>query len=272
MFAVTTNRQFTERIPLAWVKGTGAKLINPIPNNKPMLRDEYFFFGILRGSGEMFKRCIEHKCIFYYADHAYLYNDEYQKHTCYRITKNWHCNYKIIDRPSDRYKMFKNDDLQEWSNQKNGHILICPPSFFIQVFDNQFNWLENTINIIKKSTDRKIVIREKPSSEKLFESVHKKYIRLNENYSNNSLDEDLKNAWCVVTYNSMVSIDALVKGIPVFTDSKMCVAYEMSNKSFDKIESPYYPDKRQEFLNHLGYSQFTIEEMASGKAYEILNN
>ena len=111
MFAVTTNRQFTERIPLAWVKGTGAKLINPIPNNKPMLRDEYFFFGILRGSGEMFKRCIEHKCIFYYADHAYLYNDENQsiKEQIMKIHKRWRNveYWQAIKRTAPPYTMAK---------------------------------------------------------------------------------------------------------------------------------------------------------------------
>ena len=270
MLAIRTLRPFTERIPMAWAQGTGAKIINPIRNNQIMPNEEYFFFGILRGSGEMFKRCLKANYTFYYADHAYLYNESFKKNFCYRITKNWHCNNEIINRPSDRYEMFKNKSLSQW--KKTGeYILICPPSFYIQIFDGQFDWLKKTIETVKKFTDRKIIIREKTVPDQLYSMAKIKKITFNEEYSSNTLDHDLENAWCVITYNSMVAIDALIKGIPIFTDSKMSVAYDMAEKDFSKIENPYYPLNRENFLNHLAYSQSTIEEIANGTAYKLLN-
>lgn len=272
MLAIRTLRPFTERIPLAWSIGSKAKLINPIPDNQTLPIDEYFLFGILRGSGDMFKRLLKNKITFYYADHAYLYNQKFQKNFCYRITKNWHCNFNISDRPSDRYEMFKSQELMDWKKNSQGHILICPPSFYIQVFNNQFNWLNNTISILKKFTKKKILIREKKDTEQLFKMAGIKYQKFSEEYSTESLEKDITNSFCIVTYNSMVAIEALIRGIPVFTNSKFSVAYNMSNNNFEEIEYPFFPNNRQEFLNHLAYSQFTIEEMQSGKAYEILKD
>lgn len=272
MLCIKTLRNFTERIPLSWAKGTNGKLINPIANNIPLPRSDYFMFGILRGSGDIFRRCQQFGYTFYYADHAYLYNNSFPKHSTYRITKNWHCNYFIQNRPADRYKLFKKKELADWKKNENGYILICPPSLYIQIFDNQFDWLIKTVSNIKKYTNRKIIIREKLVSDQLYEAARIKKTIINEEYSTKSLDEDIHNAWCVVTYNSMVAIDALIEGVPVFTDSKMSVAYQMAETNIENIEKPFYPNNRQEFLNHLAYSQFTIEEMQNGEAFKILNS
>lgn len=272
MLCIKTLRKETEKIPLAWALGTRGKLINPISDETPIHHNEYFLFGILRGSGNLFKRCMQLGYPFYYADHAYLYNDKFPKHTVYRITKNWHCNYQIKDRPIDRYELFKKKEIVNWNNNKDGHILICPPSIFIQIFDNQFNWLQETVKTIKKYSKRKILIREKFAPDELYQAAKIKKISLNEEYSSNSLEEDIKNSWCVVTYNSMVAIDALINGVPVFTNSNMSVAYEMAEKNLANIENPFYPNNRQKFLNHLAYSQFTFKEIQSGDAYRLLND
>lgn len=272
MLVVSTLRKFQNRVPLLWAYATQSKVINPIPNNIPLPNEEYFICGILRGSGDMFKRCLEGGYPFYYADHAYLYNDSHKKYFCYRITKNWHSNYEIVKRPPDRYEKFKKLEVCDWHSNNPNHILICPPSIHIQQFNNDYDWLEKTIQTIKKNTDRKILIREKTinNSENL-KSISIKS-KLNEEYSNNSLENDLENAWCVVTYNSMVAIEALIRGVPVFTDTKMSAAFKMAENDFARIESPYYPENRMEFLYHLSYSQFTVHEIASGEAYRILNS
>ena len=66
MKCVKTMRRRTEKIIEAWAKGTNGQIISPIPNDKPIPEDDYFFFGILRGSGDMMKRANS----YYFADHA----------------------------------------------------------------------------------------------------------------------------------------------------------------------------------------------------------
>ena len=109
-----------------WSIGTQGKLISPIPDNEPLPKDEYFFFGILRGSGSMYKRCQKLGYDFFYADHAYFYNEKFKKMSCFRVTKNNHANTKIINCNSDRYEKFKSQELKQWHSNNGKKILILP--------------------------------------------------------------------------------------------------------------------------------------------------
>ena len=44
----------------------------------------------------------------------------------------------------------------------------------------------------------------------------------------------------------------------------------ISRKNFSNIEEPLLPDNREQFLNSLAYSQFTLEEIRSGYAYKTI--
>ena len=52
------------------------------------------FLGILRGSGSMYKRCKKLNYNFYYADHAYFYNDDFPKQHVIALLES-PCKYKI---------------------------------------------------------------------------------------------------------------------------------------------------------------------------------
>ena len=88
MKAVKTQRPFTEKIPQAWAKGTGCKIIEPVTNDQEMFEDVYFYFGILRGSGDMMKRSIQNGWDYYSCDHAYFNAGHSGSNPWYRITKN----------------------------------------------------------------------------------------------------------------------------------------------------------------------------------------
>ena len=42
----------------------------------------------------MYKRCQKLGYDFFYADHAYFYNEKFKKMSCFRVTKNNHANTK----------------------------------------------------------------------------------------------------------------------------------------------------------------------------------
>ena len=271
MLCVRTLRRETNIIPQMWSIGTQGKLISPIPDSEPLPKDEYFFFGILRGSGSMYKRCQKLGYDFFYADHAYFYNEKFKKMSCFRVTKNNHANTKIINCNSDRYEKFKSQDLKQWHSNNGKKILILPPDYYISLFRNDFSWLSKTVNIIKQNSDREILIRERPLPQNFIDQLPVKPQKIeNVSYSNNSLEQDLDDAWCVVVYNSVVSVQALIQGIPVFTDTDICSALPLAEKNFSNIEEPFLPDNREQFLNSLAYSQFTLEEIRSGYAYKTI--
>ena len=103
MKAVRTGRKITEKIPMAWSQATGCKIIDPINNDKEMPEDIYFYFGILRGAGDMLKRSMQNGWDYFFTDHAYFNAGHDGPNPWYRITKNGHVNSTVVERPADRF-------------------------------------------------------------------------------------------------------------------------------------------------------------------------
>ena len=263
MRCIKTMRRRTEKIVEAWAKGTSGNIINPIPNNQNMPNDDYFFFGILRGSGDMMKRANS----YYFADHAYFKAGHDKVPAWYRVTKNAHVNSDLKDFPKDRYEKNFFRTLKPWRTT-GSKIVVCPPTGAVEWYFDSHDWLETSIKTLKQHTDREIVVRDKPMNPQVSEKNGITTLSgFNKNKDQKPLAEDLADAWAVVTFNSSVAIDAVCEGIPVFC-GKECSAYQVAEHDLSKIETPRYAD-REPWLWHLAYSQFTLEEMASGYAYEF---
>jgi len=88
-----------------------------------------------------------------------------------------------------------------------------------------------------------------------------------------SLETDLKRAYAVVTHHSNVAIDALIDGVPIFVIGKS-VASPLARYMPEDIENPYYPsdEERQQLLNDIAYTQWSIAEMTNGRAWQHLIN
>ena len=264
MLCVKTMRAYTEKFVDYWAQGTNGKIINPIPNDQPMPEDEYFYFGILRGSGDMMKRGGHD---YYFCDHAYFNAGHDNNPSWYRIVKNGHVLNTIQDSTPDRYEKYFKQDLVPYSTT-GSHVVVCPPTGAIEWFFDTNNWLDTTVKTLKQHTDREIIVRDKPLNPKVkvvdgksvFEGIHK-------TKPQGSLDEALQDAWCVVTFNSTVAIKALVQGVPVICGPE-CSAYPLATK-IENIESPRRDD-REPWLWSLAENQFTTNEMSSGYAYNKL--
>jgi len=265
MKAVKTKRPFTERIPQSWAQGTGCKLIDPVSNDQHMFEDVYFYFGILRGAGDMMKRSIASGWDYYFCDHAYFKAGHDGSNPWYRITKNGHVNSSLVDRPADRYEQNFKQDLLPW--RTNGqHILVCPPTGAIEWFFDTQDWLDATVKTLKQHTDREIIVRDKPFDPQVStQGGVTQLVGFNKKNQDRPLEQDLEKAHCVVTFNSGVGIKSVCQGIPVIC-GKECAAYPVSNQIED-IENLKTFD-REPWLHHLAYSQFTLDEMKSGYALE----
>jgi hypothetical protein len=223
-------------------------------NNSPGV-----FWGLARQNFDLIKEYQNLNKQFYFTDmpywNRYMGNN---RDTCsWRIIPNsLHCNW-VEDYPNDRFKKL-NITVKEW--RKTGdHILVCPSSNTINRFYNQNNWLNDTLAELKKYTDRPIKIRNKPRNSKTSGPLA----------ALTTFEEDVKNAWAVVTLVSIAGVEAACLGIPVFCNLASPVA-TLGNTNIANIESPLLND-RTKCLNTLAYYQYTENELKAGMC-KIIND
>jgi len=222
---------------------------------------------VLRG---ILKKKIIHKCwkdgrTFYYVDTGYFGNEATDKNPSgwkywHRIVKNDLQHNEIIPRPDDRFRQF-NKKFRPW--KKNGRkILIAKPDekpmrFYGHDLDD---WLNVTIDTLKKYTDRPIEVRDRAA---------KRIDRVLHNTLQEAIDDDV---FALVTFNSVAATESIFHGIPVFTLAPANAAAPVGRQDLSLIESPNYPDDDvlYSWACHLSYGQFHINELKSGKAMEIL--
>ena len=128
-------------------------------------------------------------------------------------------------------------------------------------------WAIDTINTLRKYTDRKILIRCHPSSkfdQKIFNQKNIHFSNLERKYD---VKYDMINAWATVMFNSSVSTDNIVNGIPVFLGDNDCLSYPVANTDLSRIESPDLP-AREQWCYNLAYSSWTSYEMKNGIVWE----
>lgn len=159
-------------------------------------------------------------------------------------------------------------DIKPW--RKNGNhivILMQKDSGWTMGDVSNVEWCSRVIDEIKKHTDRKIIIRIHPSDIK----VQEKYKMLARNKSvtiSNSTDirEDLRGAWCSISYNSSPGAVSAIEGVPVFIMDRDCrksPAFQVGNTNISKIEDPLMPE-RKEWIQRIAMSHFSVEDIRKG--------
>ena len=194
---------------------------------------------------------------FYYIDTGYFGNPTKGK-LYHRITRN-DVQYfgPIIARPQDRlaqtgigFKKFRGGT----------NILLAPPSQkLLMMYDIDLDtWLNNTIEEIKRHTDRPIVIRKKQS----------RAVRMTEDTMEMALAQDVH---CLITFSSIAAGEALLLGKPAITLGPNAAA-PLCSQSLSEIEYLKAPtvDEVRAWAANLAYNQFTEAEMRNGTAWRIL--
>lgn len=233
-------------------------------NNYKVLRDNIIdsnpgvMWGLGKNNFDLVKEYSRRSIPYYFTDMPYwnrwLGNN---RDSCsWRIIPNaLHCNW-IKDFPSDRFKKL-NVEVKDWRTSGE-HILICPSSPTIERFYNETNWLQNTLSKIKQYTDRPIKIRHKPRANGTSGPAVAKI----------SFDEDVKNAWAIVSLVSIAGVEAACLGIPVFCHSASPCS-SLGNTDLSNIEHPIL-SSREQWLNTLSYYQYTETEFKQGMHKAIL--
>ena len=150
------------------------------------------------------------------------------------------------------HERIKHIEIKPWRKKQGDYILLAPSSITVNSYIGQRDWEQQTVSWLSSQTDMPIKIRHKP----------RKNGKSGPAYADVPLAEDLKNAHCVVTSCSMVSVDAIIEGIPVYCHPR-CPANPVS-QSIDKFGEPNYSNDRQDWLATLSWHQYTQKEIENG--------
>ena len=236
-----------------------AKIIPALQNAVPMFDTDQILLEKLYLVVGPWKYTTDQQQIFIHGhylhyDKGYIFNNKVPD--TFRLTYNSLQESKIFSCDDTRLKNFS-IDLKPWKKTGDYVLIVAPDEFPIQYyteFQNEYDWAMWCKGEIRKHTDRKIFIRHKEKRKQR---------------SNDPLSLYLKDAWAVVTHQSLACIESICSGIPVFNLAPSCCD-NMALQDLSKIEYPFYPDNRWEWLKSLSHGQFTHEEIRDGSALRML--
>lgn len=128
------------------------------------------------------------------------------------------------------------------------------------------SWASNTIAELRKHTDRPIVVRAHPGDKNSL-----KYLagsKWSVSNDGRSLEDDLRNCWAVVNYNSSPAVGAAIEGYPVFvTDPARSQCREIANTDLSQIENPNLPD-RLPWVQRISMFHWNFNDLSSGRCWD----
>jgi len=228
------------------------------------------FAGMIRGEGLIYKWCKQNRKRFFYLDHAYLergYNTGDPDNEWFRITDSdflWH---KMEHKTSERWDQYfaEKYPLKPW-RLTGKNILVLPPSQATQyIFPKSKLWLDHTLRILPKYTNKPVVIREKPTQQVI--GINNQIIKPLTFKHSNTIEQELVNAFAVVTYNRGVTVQATLEGIPIVCDQNNA-ASPITNR-IEEIDNPLFVP-REQWLHQLVHHQYRTREMIDGTVWQML--
>lgn len=210
---------------------------------------------------DLIHKCWKYNHLFYYMDSGYFgnhitpFNDKGYK-IWHRIVPNNLQHTEIIERPDDR---LKKTGVKIHRQRKGGeHILLVTPSSKPCEFYgiDRDTWVKDTIEEIKKYTDRPIIVRDKlPRKDRHNDSIYYQFQRCH----------------AVVTYQSIAAVESVAYGIPAFTLAPSA-ADPVCDKDISQIENPTLQDydKVYAWASHLAYGQVHMHEVKKGYMDKLL--
>lgn len=198
-------------------------------------------------------------------------------------------------------KFAKNTDIQfkDWRKNPDGKIVIMGQKegdsslrrMYNDGYESFYFWVVDQVREIRKYTDRDIVIRPHPRNlergirytrkalNKLdLEGVDTSNILVSDNLTaggnqgGEGLQADLDDAYCVVTYNSLSGVEAVMEGIPVFAMDGGSMVAPIAHTDYSEIEDLHYDVDLTEWQNKIAYTMWNKEEVQSGECWAHLKS
>lgn len=165
----------------------------------------------------------------------------------YRWTINAYQMKTIRDVPSDRWDALKTP-VQPWRKNGNHIVVALPSTTYSRSHDGADVWTHKTLRRLKSLTSRQIVLRDKESKR--------------------PLQDDLRDAHCLVSHGSIAAVEAVICGCPVIVHPDSAAAL-IGLTDLSQVESPIYPE-RGPWLWSLAYSQYNETELVDGTLWRLI--
>lgn len=158
---------------------------------------------------------------------------------------------KLEAKDYKRISKYRKPEINDF--REGQHILVFPPTRAVCRYYgyNEARWIADKISILRKHTDREIIVRTKDTEI--------------------PLQDQLRHAHAVVSSQSTAAIEAVLSGVPSFCE-EISQCLPVSKTDLSEIEKPYYPDRGllQRWIDSLLACQFTFEEIENGTCYEAV--
>lgn len=158
-------------------------------------------------------------------------------------------------------------ELAPWRKQGK-HILVCAQRG-MRPDDPDIthgeDWPDKVVAKIRKYTDRPIHFRPHPGNNRpCIPKIHKVEKIINSRQE--SLEENMKDAWCGVVYSSTAANEMLVQGIPVCYDGVSIMCKNIAGR-VKEVDNPPLLDRETE-MKKLAWYQWSNAELSSGMAFK----
>lgn len=183
----------------------------------------------MHGADEIQIECRKANKPYIYIDHGYFRRDLGLRWARFCVS-HYHC------KDWRDYSETPEVKVNDWKTGR--HIVVLPPADYVSKIYKAKYWLDETLETLRKNTDRLILIKKKHDGR---------------------LADVINGAHCVVSFGSVGDVESVLSGIPVFT-SEHSPCSPIAEKDFTKIETPHYPD-RLKWIKSLYGSEWEFNEM-----------
>jgi hypothetical protein len=231
-------------------KKKSANLCSAFLEGSPNAEDAAVFFGVDHSNQEHWQRVRKGGQPFYYIDNSYF---DSTRQTYFRITKNRLQHPGTGTSSGVRFGRL-GVKIQPWKTAGK-HLVVCPQSdyFMRVVVGYRGNWLDDISAQLKFVTPMPVKVRSWSSDKTALAAT---------------LESDLDGAHALLTWSSAAAVTAILNGVPAISFGESAAA-AVGSTSLRALAAPPKPE-RGVWCGVLADNQFTVEEMRSGKAWEML--
>ena len=167
-------------------------------------------------------------------------------------------------------------EVLPWKKSDGQYITIClqlPGDASLQGADIS-DWMLQTCRTIREHTDFPIKIR-LPQLQRTFkqeciaQATSLPNVSL-ENGTKENLNKTIDESSFVCTFSSGMGIDAIIRGTPVYAESKASFVHSISTDITNAIAGNFNTPDRDNIFSRLAYCQWSTEEIESGAAWKHL--
>jgi hypothetical protein len=224
-------------------------------------------------SKELWQAHLRLGCQMVYLDKGYSRHDRGDGSRVWeywRVSVNAHhptAKFRVGDYPDDR-STAAGWTFEKWKPNASGPIIIAGSSEKYHSFYDlkpPTEWAQKLVKEIRRTTQNPIIYRPKASWKGAVPIDGTTFKQ------DGSIDDVLKGAWCLVTHGSNACFEAMLAGVPSIILGE-AVMRPISSTEISEIHSMKLATskERASILAFLAYHQWTMEEMASGKMWEVV--